>query len=128
MIYGGADFAGAGLVATATTAAAVFARLGFVDLEVSPHVVLSVEGGDGRTSGVFSFHFDEAEAAGASGFSISKEVDFFHRAVSFKECANVAFSGIEGEITDIDIEHQTKILTREKVEPKRILGQDLKRT
>ncbi len=114
MIYGGADFACAGLVATATTAAAVFARLGFVDLEVSPHVVLAVEGGDGRATGIFSLHFDEAEAAGASGFAIGDEVDFFHCAVGFEECANIAFGGIEGEITDIYIEHQTKFLTREK--------------
>lgn len=114
MIYGGADFGYAVLVATATTTAAVFARLGFVDLEVSPHVVLAVEGGDGCATGIFILHFDEAEAAGASGFAIGDEVDFFHRAMGFEESANIAFRGIEGEITDIYIEHQTKILTREK--------------
>ena len=91
----------------AAASATVLAGLGFVHLEAATLVILAVQGTDGSSAFIFVGHFDEAEATWPSGFTIGDEIDFVHRAVSREEFANIAFLGVEGEIADIDIEHQT---------------------
>jgi hypothetical protein len=106
----------AATVATAaawTTAAAAAAGLvlGFVDSQRATVELLAVDGLNGAR-GVRLAHLDEAEAAWATGFTISGERNRFHGAVGCKQLADLVFRGGKRQVAYIYLGHVTLSLLR----------------
>jgi hypothetical protein len=80
----------AATAAATTTAAAVLAGASFADGEVATTEVSAVQGFDGL-GGVFVGHFDEAEAARASGLAVCRECARDDLAVLTEELLNLFF-------------------------------------
>lgn len=86
------------IVATASTATAealspllgaIGLGLSFVDLQCAAGEFRAVEGCDGLVSFCGIRHFDKCEAAGASGFTIGNDADFFDGAVGLENSAQL---------------------------------------
>ena len=100
--------------AVATTAA-VFAGLGFVDVERASVEFLAVEGIDGF-GGAFIIHGHESKAAWAAGFAISDHGNFRDFAKLAKGVLNTVRGGVEGKVSYVDLHR----LLREKREVRRV--------
>src|SRR5687768_4722615 len=75
--------------AAAAAARAVFTGLGLVDGEVAAHVVLAVEGGDGRLGLLVGGHLDEPEALGAAGVPVGDDLGALDGAVRGEQLLQV---------------------------------------
>ena len=90
----GLEAAAAATTTTAEVAArgAALALLGFIDLQRTTTEVFAIERLHGA-GGIGIRHFNEAEAAGASGFAIVHERHLVYGAVGCKEGAHLIFGG-----------------------------------
>ncbi len=97
-----AAVAAATTAATATAAAAaLLAGASFADGEVAATEVSAVEGLDGL-GGVFVGHFDEAEAARASGFAVRRECARDDLAVLAEELLNFLLRCCVGKVPNVN--------------------------
>ena len=90
--------------ATATTATAARFVLRFVDLERTTAHVLAVEVLD-CSRRIGAWHFHEAEAAWATGFTIHDQGNRIDRAVLGEQGANRALIGGKGQIAHVNLAH-----------------------
>ncbi len=89
---------------TTAAAAALFARPGFIDGQGTPTEVSAVQGADRRSSSVI-VHLDEAETARPTGLAIGHHVHAMDFPVRGKVIANFFFGGREGQVPDVDADH-----------------------
>lgn len=71
-------------------------RLGLVDLQGPSAELSSVQRRDGLVGFAGVRHFHKCEAARATGFAVSDEVDLFHRSVFLEDVAQFGFGGAVG--------------------------------
>ena len=102
----GAFSLSATISATATGAGLVF---GFIDFQIAAVEIFAVHTLD-SSPGAFLVHFDEAEAAKPTCFSIGNEVDTDDFAESGELGTDVILSGIEGKVSNIEFLRQGLLL------------------
>src|SRR5580704_4569669 len=81
-------------------AGAIFARTGFVDVELAAVTILTVQGVDGRLGFLAVVHFDKAETLGAAGVPVHDDLGRTDRAVRFKQILQIGVGHPVGEISD----------------------------
>src|SRR5690606_19381659 len=94
-----ATAAAATAVATAARAA-LFARLGFVDLERAALELLPVGALDGGRGLLIVVHCDEGESAAAAGFPVACEEDLVNGAKLFEELLDGRLGGVVRQVSD----------------------------
>jgi hypothetical protein len=91
--------------AAVTTAAAatttLFARPGFVDLQVATLEIYSVESLDGIHHPALGVHCNKRESARASAFPIGRDKHFGHFTIFSEQSPEIIFTALEGEIPHI---------------------------
>jgi hypothetical protein len=103
--------------ATTTAPAARTARTaGFglrprlIDLQVSSAKILAIEGGDGFGGFIIILHFDETEAASASGFAVGGDVDASELSERLEERAKIRSRGLKAHIAYKQVLHTGSLL------------------
>jgi hypothetical protein len=86
-----APSAAATATAPVSTAAAVFFRTGFIDVQRAAIKVLAIESANGPIGIAVSAHLDECEASGLAGIPVGDDVHAFDGSERFKEGANGIF-------------------------------------
>jgi len=91
---------------TATTAGpAVLFRTSFVDFQISPIQLSSVQSSDGALRFIVPAHLHESKATRLSRIPIRDQIDTFNVPVLFKQRSNVGFGRAEAEISNKNIFH-----------------------
>jgi|SRR6185369_960722 len=85
----------------ATTTAAIFAGLGFVNFQSPAVYFLAIELIDGRSGLFLGGHLDEAKTSRASRFAVLDNGRRFNRARLSKHFLKLFAGGLEGQISDI---------------------------
>jgi hypothetical protein len=93
---------------------AVGLGLSLVDLQRTPAEVSAVQRGNGFVGLAGVGHFNEGEAAGASGLAVGDDTDFFNRSVRFENASQFGLGSAVGEIADVNILHYISSLSKAK--------------
>ena len=87
----------------AATPAAVFARLGFVDGQRTPIVLLLMQAGDGLASRVVIRHFHETKALAAAGIAVLDDLRAAHRAELREQFFERRVGDVVTQVSDVQL-------------------------
>jgi hypothetical protein len=96
-----------GLVASAATgnatltAASLLSRPGFADGERSPVVLLTIQGGNGRSNLFLGIHLDKAEALRAPRIPIHDDLGRLNRTMRFTQLLQIAVGHAIRQVADV---------------------------
>jgi hypothetical protein len=82
----------------------------FIDLQISTAEILAVESRDGFGGFIVIWHFDETEAASASGFAVSSNMDARELAERLKERAKIRRGSLKAHIANKQVLHTGSLL------------------
>src|SRR5690349_3781237 len=96
--------AAASTTAIATTApaaaTALFARTGFIDLDLTTVQRLAGKAADGGLGAFIGRHRYKCESPGTAAHAVGDQINFGHRPKFFEEVLQIVFCGVEGKISD----------------------------
>jgi len=87
--------------AATAAAAAIFTRTGFVDLQVAPLEIYSVESLDGIHHPTLVVHCNKRESARTSALPIGRDEYFGHFTMLSEQRPEIVFTSLEGDIPHI---------------------------